>query len=165
VPVDIHAAGPDDVDDLFEAFSRIVTAKEGFPQSPPLSRRQFDDDWVAHSSAVSVARFGGYLVGGSYVKPNFVDRAAHIANAGYFVSAPFRGTGVGRALVEHSLGEAKRLGFDAMMFNLVFESNPARRLYRQLGFEEIGRIPDAVEGEAAVIYWRSLADVEVSDEP
>ena len=45
-----------------------------------------------------------------------------------------------------------------MLFNLVFESNPARAMYDKLGFVEIGRIPDAVEGEDALIYWRSLAD-------
>ena len=74
--------------------------------------------------------------------------------------APYRNTGVGRTLVEHSLREARRLGFDAMKFNLVFESNSARSMYRRLGFEEIGRIPGAIEGEDAVIYWRSLEDVE-----
>ena len=46
------------------------------------------------------------------------------------------------------------------MFNLVFESNLARAMYRQLGFDEVGRIPSAVEGEDAVIYWRSLEDIE-----
>ena len=107
-----------------------------------------------------VARFGGHLVGAYYIKPNFVGRAAHIANAGFFVLSPYRGTGVGRALVEHSLHEARRLGFDAMQFNLVFESNQARSLYDRLGFKEVGRIPDAVEGEDALIYWRSLLDIE-----
>jgi RimJ/RimL family protein N-acetyltransferase len=38
----------------------------------------------------------------------------------------------------------------------VFASNPARRLYERLGFVPIGRIPDAVDGEDAVIYWRRL---------
>ena len=52
--------------------------------------------------------------------------------------------------------EARRLGFDALQFNLVFASNPARRLYERLGFEMIGRIPEAVDGEDAVIYWRRL---------
>ena len=108
----------------------------------------------------SIARFEGSLIGAYYLKPNFVGRAAHIANAGYFVLAPYRNTGVGRTLVEHSLREARRLGFDAMMFNLVFESNSARSMYRRLGFEEIGRIPGAIEGEDAVMYWRSLEDVE-----
>jgi ribosomal protein S18 acetylase RimI-like enzyme len=159
VPVDIRQAAADDHDELYTAFSRIVGAGEGFPQQPPLTREDFDDYWIQHSAAVSVACFGGYLIGASYIKPNFVGRAAHIANAGYFVLAPYRGTGVGRSLVEHSLHDARRLGFDAIMFNLVFESNPARAMYRQLGFDEIGRIPNAVEGEEAVIYWRSLEDI------
>ncbi len=160
VPVDIRMATVDDYDELFVAFSRIVGAGEGFPQQPPLTRRDFNDDWVEHSSAVAVARFGGYLIGAYYIKPNFVGRAAHIANAGYFVLAPYRSTGVGRTMVEHSLRQARRLGFDAMQFNLVFESNLARGMYRKLGFEQVGRIPAAVDGEDALIYWRSLEDIE-----
>ena len=152
-------ATEDDHDELFTAFSRIVGAREGFPQLPPLSRQDFEDYWIEHSAAVRVARYGDYLIGAYYIKPNFVGRAAHIANAGYFVLAPYRSTGVGRTMVEHSLREARRLGFDAMQFNLVFESNPVREMYRKLGFEEIGRIPEAVDGEDALIYWRSLADI------
>ena len=156
----ISRAGADDYDELFAAFRHIVDAGEGFPQRAPLTRQDFDDYWIHPSAAVSVARTGRDLIGGAYVKPNYVGRAAHIANAGYFVLAPHRRTGVGRTLVEHSLREARRLGFDAMMFNLVFESNPARAMYRRLGFDEVGRVPDAVDGESAVIYWRSLQDIE-----
>jgi GNAT superfamily N-acetyltransferase len=163
MPVAIRPATVEDHDELYTAFSRIVSAGEGFPQQPPLTREEFDDYWIRHAAAVSVACFGGYLVGASYIKPNFVGRAAHIANAGYFVTAPYRSTGVGRSLVEHSLREARRLGFDAMMFNLVFESTPARALYRELGFDEVGRIPSAVDGEDAVIYWRSLQDVALEE--
>jgi GNAT superfamily N-acetyltransferase len=163
VPVEIGPAALDDHDELYTAFSRIVRAGEGFPQRAPVTREDFDEYWIRHSAVVSVARFGGYLIGASYIKPNFVGRAAHIANAGYFVVAAYRGTGVGRSLVEHSLREARRLGFDAMMFNLVFESNPARAMYHQLGFDEVGRVPSAVEGEDAVIYWRSLEDIVLPD--
>lgn len=159
MPVEIRQASVIDYDDLYEAFARIANAGEGFPQKGPVARAEFNDYWIDHASGVYVAKFGGYLIGGSYIKPNFVGRAAHIANAGYFVLAPYRGTGAGRALVEHSLREAKRLGFDAMLFNLVFESNPARAMYEKMGFSEVGRIPDAVEGEDALVYWRSLKDV------
>jgi ribosomal protein S18 acetylase RimI-like enzyme len=51
-----------------------------------------------------------------------------------------------------------------MMFNLVFESNPARAMYRALGFEELGRVPKAVDGEDAVIYWRRLEDIGLDEE-
>ena len=163
MPVEIRDAKPDDHDELFGAFSRIVGAGEGFPQSHPVTREQFDDYWIAHSSVVAVARFGGYLIGAYYIKPNYVGRASHIANAGYFVLAPYRSTGVGRTLVEHSLQTARGLGFDAMQFNLVFESNPARTMYTKLGFEEVGRIPRAVDGEDAIIYWRSLEDIALGN--
>lgn len=154
--VDIGPVTDADADDLFAAFSRIVDDREGFPQEPPLSRADFDDYWLAHSSSVIRARVDGELAGAYYLKPNFVGRAAHIANAGYFVVAGFRGRRLGRALVVHSLEEARRVGFDALQFNLVFESNPARRLYEEVGFQVVGRVPRAVEGEDALIYWRAL---------
>jgi len=77
-------------------------------------------------------------------------------DAGYMVHPDRRGEGLGRTLVEHSLADARRLGFDAMMFNLVFESNPARRIYERLGFEVVGRVPAAVGDETALVYWRAL---------
>lgn len=152
----IRPATAADHDELFEAFARIVEDREGFPQAPPLSRTDFESYWLAHTSAVVVARRGGRLAGAYYLKPNFVGRAAHIANAGYFVVARFRRGGLGRRLVLHSLDEAPRLGFDALQFNLVFESNPARRLYEELGFQVVGRVPRAVDGEDALVYWREV---------
>lgn len=39
---------------------------------------------------------------------------------------------------------APLLGYKASMFNLVFENNTASvRLWRSLGFKEIGRVPNA----------------------
>jgi GNAT superfamily N-acetyltransferase len=153
---DIGTVTEADHDDLFSAFARIVEGREGFPQAPPLTRAEFHDYWLAHSTSVVRARAGGELAGAYYLKPNFVGRAAHIANAGYFVVASFRRLGLGRRLVLHSLDEARRAGFDALQFNLVFESNPARRLYDELGFEVVGRVPRAVDGEDALIYHRAL---------
>jgi GNAT superfamily N-acetyltransferase len=158
VSLTIRPLLPGDHDQLFAAFADIVDALEGFPHAPPLSREQFDDYWLAHTSGVWLAEEDDALAGAYYLKPNFVGRAAHIANAGYFVTAGQRGSGLGRMLVEHSFSEAVRLGFDAIQFNLVFESNPARAMYERLGFTEIGRIPEAVDGQDAVIYWRALGE-------
>jgi ribosomal protein S18 acetylase RimI-like enzyme len=45
---------------------------------------------------------------------------------------------------EFSVTEAKRLGYRAMQFNLVVKSNmPAVKLWKDLGFEIIGEIPEA----------------------
>lgn len=105
---------------------------------------------------VVVAEIDGDVVGAYYLKPNFPGRADHIANAGYIVAAAARGLGVGRSLVVDSIARAPEVGFDAIMFNLVFESNPARALYEELGWTEVGRVPRGVDDEPAVIYWRDV---------
>ena len=154
--IDIGPIRPDEADALFSLFERIVADREGFPHAPPLTREQHDATWV-HPVAVTVAaRIDGRLVGAHYLKPNSPGRAAHIANAGYIVDAAHRGRGVGRALVEDSITRAPMLGFDAIQFNLVFASNPARALYEELGWIQVGRIPKAVEGEDAIVYWRAV---------
>ncbi len=67
-----------------------------------------------------------------------------MASATYVVDAPAQGQGVGRALVQHSLERARAEGFLAMQFNYVVTTNgPAVALYRKLGFDVVGTLPNA----------------------
>lgn len=140
---------------LLEMFTDAVERGDGYPESAPLQPDRFAASWV-DPPVVVVANVAGEVVGAYYLKPNFPGRAAHIANGGYVVAREHRGAGIGRRLVEDSISRARAAGFDAIMFNLVFESNPARALYERLGWREIGRVPRAVDDEPAIIYWRDL---------
>lgn len=140
---------------LFDIFADAVERGDGYPESAPLQPDRFANSWI-DPPIVVVARLDDEVVGAYYLRPNFPGRAAHVANAGYLVARDHRGAGIGRRLVEDSIGRASASGFDAIMFNLVFESNPARPLYERLGWREIGRVPRAVDDEPAVIYWRDL---------
>ena len=148
----------DELADLYDIFADVVDAFEGYPHAPPLTPEVFEATWVTPVTITVVARVEGVdgPVGAYYLKPNFVGRGAHIANAGYVVAGSWRRRGIGRVLVEDSVRRAPALGFDAIQFNLVFESNPARSLYEELGWRQIGLVPEAVEGEDALIYWRSV---------
>jgi ribosomal protein S18 acetylase RimI-like enzyme len=60
------------------------------------------------------------------------------------VAPTARGEGIGRAMSEHCLSEARRLGFRAMQFNFVVSTNEsAIRLWQQLGFKIVGTLPGA----------------------
>ena len=60
------------------------------------------------------------------------------------VAPTARGLGVGRAMGEHCLSEARRLGFRAMQFNFVVSTNElAVHLWQDLGFKIIGTLPGA----------------------
>ena len=153
--VELSDAEERDRERLFEIFADVVERGDGYPESAPLQADRFAVSWI-DPSVVVVAKIDGEVAGAYYLKPNFPGRAAHIANAGYMVDRHHRGHGIGRRLVEDSIVRAPQAGFDAVMFNLVFESNPARPLYERLGWREIGRVPRGVEGEPAVIYWRDV---------
>jgi GNAT superfamily N-acetyltransferase len=55
-----------------------------------------------------------------------------------FVRSQYRGTGLGRRLAEQILGEARRLGYQAIRLDTVPSvMGNAVALYRSLGFREI----------------------------
>jgi ribosomal protein S18 acetylase RimI-like enzyme len=149
-----------DHDELLAAFAAIVAAGEGYPQDPaePVTWATFEPYWLAPARASYVARDAATdeLAGAYTMKANGYGRAAHVGNAGYFVVPAARGLGLGEALVRHSFETARAHGFDALQFNFVFASNPARRLYERLGFEVVGRVPDVIDGEDVYLYWRRL---------
>ena len=146
--------------ELFTAFGAVVAAGEGYPQAPgaALTWPDFEQYWLTPARVSVVARSAERqrFAGAFTMKANGIGRAAHVGNAGYFVVPEFRALGLGEALVLHSFDVARRHGFDALQFNFVFESNPARRLYERLGFEIIGRVPEVIDGEAVFVYWRRL---------
>lgn len=149
---------PDALEGLFRLFADVVARGDGYPQAPPLTWSVFEDTWVKPVTVAIEAAVDDRLVGAYYLKPNQPGLGAHIANAGYVVDRRWRGRGFGTLLVEDSIERAPLAGFDAIQFNFVFESNPARSMYERLGWIEIGRVPRAVgsTGEDAVIYWRPL---------
>jgi GNAT superfamily N-acetyltransferase len=60
------------------------------------------------------------------------------------VDAAASGRGAGRALGEDVIAWAERSGFRAIQFNAVVETNErAVALWRSLGFEIVGTVPDA----------------------
>ncbi|CAF3921865.1 unnamed protein product [Rotaria sp. Silwood2] len=56
----------------------------------------------------------------------------------------YRNQGIGKIMALAFIEIVPLLGYKASMFNLVFANNtPSIRLWRSLGFQEIGRVPKA----------------------
>jgi ribosomal protein S18 acetylase RimI-like enzyme len=97
---------------------------------------------------------------------NQVGRGAHVANASYMVSPLAQGAGIGRLLGEHSLLQARAMGYLAMQFNYVVSTNTAAvKLWKQLGFTIVGTLPKAYRHPRlgfvdAYVMYQLLADLE-----
>ena len=88
----------------------------------------------------------GTVIGSAKMGPNRPGRGAHVATASFLVDPAHRGRGTGRALGRHVLDWARAEGFRGIQFNAVVECNhPAVHLWRSLGFEVIGTVPEAFD--------------------
>ena len=84
------------------------------------------------------------MVGTAEMGPNHGGPAAHVASAGFMVDPGHARQGIGRALGERVLRQAREDGYRAIQFNAVVETNtPAVTLWRSLGFEVLATIPEA----------------------
>lgn len=84
------------------------------------------------------------VVGTAKLAPDQPGLGDHVAGASFLVHPDASGAGIGRALAEHVLEQARLQGYRAMRFNAVVETNTrAVALWTSLGFEIVGTVPEA----------------------
>ncbi|GAA2277209.1 GNAT family N-acetyltransferase [Kitasatospora cystarginea] len=126
-------------------FQQIVTAGETFPYPVDLTQEQGRDWWLlpAPDRTVVAVDESGAVLGTAKMNRNRMGNGSHIASASYMVDPAHSGRGVGRALCEYTLEWARAEGYRGMQFNAVVETNEhAVKLYRSLGFEVLGTVPE-----------------------
>jgi L-amino acid N-acyltransferase YncA len=149
---------------IWEIFHAVVLRGDTYTLDPDISREEALAYWLQPAHACFVAESEETVVGTYILKPNKPGPGSHVANAAFMVSPDARRAGVGRAMGEHSLSEARRLGFRAMQFNFVVSTNAAAvRLWQQLGFAIAGTLPGAFRHPEkgfvdAYVMFRSLVE-------
>jgi len=142
--IKIRKAEETDFDDIWRIFQQVVQRGDTYTFDPETTREQAHSIWMSSAQTTNVACINGKVVGTYILKSNQPGLGAHVANAGYMVSIEARGKGVGRAMCEHSLAEARRMGFHAMQFNMVVSTNEsAVALWKEFGFSIVGTLPKA----------------------
>ena len=138
-----QATGADD-DSIWKIFHSVVAMGDTYAIDPDISRVDALRYWCGTNTHTYVAESNGRIVGTYILRANQAGGGSHVANAGFMVSPSARGHGVGRAMAEHCLNEARRRGFRGMQFNFVVSTNEsAIRLWKQLGFKIVGTLPGA----------------------
>lgn len=143
----------------------VFRAGETYAFSPEITEEEAHNTWIEVPAATFVAvDKNNDIVGTYYLKKNQPGLGSHICNCGYIVAEETRGQGIASAMCEHSQREAISRGFRAMQYNLVASSNVgAVRLWKKLGFEVIGTVPEAFHHhrlgyvDAYVMYKRLRA--------
>jgi L-amino acid N-acyltransferase YncA len=140
----IREATQQDWELIWPIFQEIVQAGETYAYDRTTSKAQGQELWLQSPRKTFVLTEGAQILGTYYLKTNQSGAGSHVCNCGYMVAASARGRGIASALCEHSQRIALELGYKAMQFNFVASSNTgAVRLWTQLGFDTVGRLPAA----------------------
>jgi L-amino acid N-acyltransferase YncA len=140
----IRKAQPSDTSAIAEII--IPTIREGatYTLDPDMSEADALSYWLDPGKDTFVAEENGVILGTYFVRPNQFGGGRHVCNCGYMTRASAIGRGVARSMCQHSLEYAKSRGYRAMQFNFVVSTNErAVRLWQSMGFETVGRLPQA----------------------
>jgi ribosomal protein S18 acetylase RimI-like enzyme len=160
----IRQAATADSDSIWSIFHAVVASGDTYVFDPDISREEALGYWLDSSARCYVAESDEIIVGTYILKPNQPGLGSHIANAAFMVAPSARGLGLGRAMGEHCLDEARRLGYRGMQFNFVVSTNePAVRLWQGLGFDIVATLPGVFRHSHhgyvdAYVMFRSLAE-------
>ncbi len=140
----LREAVEQDFERIWPIFQTIVAAGDTYGFDPATDREEARRRWLELPRKTYVAERDGEILGTYYLKSNFGGPGRHVCNCGYMVAPRARGQGLAAAMCHHSQRIALKLGYKAMQFNFVAASNEsAARLWAKLGFETVGRLPNA----------------------
>jgi L-amino acid N-acyltransferase YncA len=142
----IRDARPEDWEAIWPFFHHIVAAGETYAYDPEMTESEGRRTWmVAPPGRTSVATDDdGEILGSASMYANRPGPGSHVASASFMVDPSRGGRGIGRALGEDMIRWAGDRGYRAIQFNAVVETNErAVALWRSLGFDVIGTVPEA----------------------
>lgn len=140
--IEIKQYTKNNVQSVNEIWNEVVEGGIAFPQTELLDEKTGDEFFQSQSFTGVAYDKNGEAAGVYILHPNNVGRCGHICNASYAVKGTMRGQHIGEALVKHCIEKARELGFGILQFNAVVATNEsALRLYKKLGFTQLGVIP------------------------
>jgi len=140
----VREARTEDAEALWAILEPAIRSGETYTLSRSMDREAALRYWRSAGHEVFVAEEEGRVVGTYFLRANQGGGGSHVANCGYITAPADMGRGVARAMCTHSLDRARERGFRAMQFNFVVSTNKrAVRLWESLGFNIVGRLPEA----------------------
>ena len=142
--MNIRKANERDKPAIWRIIHEVIATGDTYVFDPDSTEDEMIAYWFSPEKYVYVAEEDGDILGTYWIKANQPGLGSHVGNGAYMVSSAAKGKGIGRMMAEHSIEEARRLGFKSIQFNFVVKSNAvAVRLWKSVGFEIIGEIPNA----------------------
>ncbi len=136
IPFQVRQARVDDARELAELFAAVAAERDGIATEPPVDVEARTRQFAASVEGTIVAFAEGRLVGSLHLQPTRFG----FADLGRLVARPWRGRGVGSALLAAAIEKARADGLHKLSLGVFPHNDAALALYRKFGFAEEGRL-------------------------
>ena len=140
----------EDLDDLLELINSLVEEGTDIVLTKKVTRNE-EAEWLGRflirvekrEIINCVAEVEGKVVANSEIGKR-EGCMSHVGGFGIAIKQGYRGIGLGTRMMQTLLEESRKAGLKIVVLE-VFDTNEiAKRLYREMGFKEAGRIPKGV---------------------
>jgi len=135
VTFEVRPARPEDARPLAELFAAVAEERDGIAAEPPVDVDRWAERGAESSANMLVAVAGDEHVGQLSLHPTWHG----VADLGMLVAKPWRGRGVGSALVAAAIEKARTDGYHKLALEVFPHNEAGLALYRKFGFVEEGR--------------------------
>jgi RimJ/RimL family protein N-acetyltransferase len=132
---DVRPARREDVREMAELMALVAEERDGIATEPPVDVDARAEQFATSLDGSFVAEADGRIVGDLHVA---VSRFG-FGELGMLVDAPWRGRGVGSALLQAAIDWARAEGLHKLSLEVFAHNEAAIAVYRKHGFVEEGR--------------------------
>ena len=132
---EIRRARIEDTPELVDLFAAVAEERDGIATEPPVDVNARTREFAASIDGTIVAVAADGLVGSLHVEAN----RHGVGELGMTVARPWRGRGVGSALLASAIEKARNEGLHKLSLEVFPHNEAAIALYHKFGFVEEGR--------------------------
>ncbi|WP_208644772.1 GNAT family N-acetyltransferase [Mucilaginibacter kameinonensis] len=145
-PIKFRDATEADLSKIVEIYNSTVASRMSTADTEPVSvesrKKWFYEHghirplWIAENSDQNVVGWISFQ--------SFYGRPAYNATVeiSIYIDASYRGQGLGKKLLEHSIAAAPSLQIKTLVGFIFAHNEPSLRLFKNFGFEEWGNLPN-----------------------
>jgi len=140
----------EDLDDCIDFINSLVEEGAEILRDTNVTREE-EADWLGSRLARIekrqligvVAEVDGKVIANSEVEKrgSFM---SHLGYLGIAIRKGYRGIGIGTKLIQTLINESKKMGLEILVLDVFEVNQPAKALYKKMGFKEVGRIPKGI---------------------
>jgi len=146
----VRDARESDLPEIIEIYNSTIPSRMVSADTEPVTVEQRRGWFREHDPSrrpLWVAEADGRVIGWLSLGDFWDGRPAYHATAevGIYVKDGYRGSGVGRRLIEEAIARAPELGIEIMTAGAFAHNGPSVKLFERFGFERWAHFPEVAE--------------------